>query len=91
MLSLLTDSWTKICAIIASFFLIIYTYLVNRNAKLGTQNDLLKKEIEDIKYDTDKIITIQNKQVEIASSPMPSRDELYGKLLDISVRKETKR
>jgi len=90
MLSLITDSWSKIAAIITSIFLIIYTYLVKKNAKLDMQNDSLKKEIEDIKYDADKIITIQKQQAEIASSPMPSRADLYGKLLDISVRTETK-
>lgn len=90
MLSFIAGSWTRISAIIASVFLIIYTYLVSKNSKLGTQNDSLKKEIEDIKHDTDKIITIQKKQVEIASAPMPSRDDLYGKLLDISVRTEIK-
>jgi hypothetical protein len=90
MLSFITDSWGKISAIIASIFFIIYTYLVKKNAKLDMQNESLKKEIEDIKYDTDKIITIQKKQVEIASAPMPSRDDLYGKLLDISVRTEAK-
>lgn len=90
MLSFFMGSWTKICALITSVFFIIYTYLVNKNAKLGTQNDSLKKEIEDIKYDADKIITIQKKQVEIASVSMPARDELYSQLLDISVRTETK-
>lgn len=63
---------------------------MSKNAKLSTRNDSLKKEIEDIKHDADKIITIQKKQVEIANTPMSSRDELYGKLLDISVRTETK-
>jgi hypothetical protein len=90
MLSFITGSWATISTLIAGVFFIIYTYLISRNAKLGTQNDSLKKEIEDIKYDTDKIITIQKKQVEIASAPIPSRDELYNKLLDISVRTKTK-
>lgn len=85
MISLIMGSWARISAIIASVFFIIYTFLVSRNAKLSSRNDLLEKNIEEIKGDADKIIEIQNKQIEIASAPAPSRDELYSKLLAISV------
>lgn len=86
MLSFIIGSWSRISAIIASVFFIIYTFLVNRNAKLSSRNDLLETNIEEIKSDTNKIIEIQNKQIEIASVPAPSRDELYSQLLAISVR-----
>lgn len=85
MLSFIMGTWSRVGALITSVFFIIYTFLVNRNAKLRSQNDLLEKNIEEIKIDTDKIIDIQNKQIEIASSPFPSRDALYGKLLAISI------
>jgi len=88
MLSYITASWAAISSTIAGIFFMIYTYLVNKNAKLGAKNDSLTKEVQDIKNETDRIIEVQKKQVEIASSPIPSRDELYNRLRDISTRNE---
>lgn len=89
MLSFITGSWATISSTIAGIFFMIYTYLVNKNAKLNAKNDFLTKQMQDIKNETDRIIEVQKKQVEIASSPIPSRDELYNRLRDISARDET--
>ena len=84
MLSFITGSWSAICATIASIFFMVYTFIVKKNAVLDTKNESLEKQVQDIKNGTDKIIAIQKKQNEIATSPNPSRDELYDRLRDIS-------
>jgi len=87
LISLFIGSWNKIYALISALGIVIYTYLINRNAKLNVENKVLNKEVEDIKSDTDKIVTIQRKQAEIASNPPSSRDDLYKQLRQIAARR----
>ena len=90
MLSFITGSWSAICATIASIFFMIYTFIIRKNAVLDTKNESLEKQMQGIKNETNKIIAIQKKQNEVASAPNPSRNELYDRLRDISVRNSSK-
>lgn len=86
LISLFIGSWNKIYTLLVGVGVLVYSYLVNRNAKLNVENKALNKEVEDIKSDTDKIVTIQRKQAEIASAPPSSRDDLYKQLRQIAAR-----
>jgi len=84
LISLFTGSWNKIYALLVGVGIFVYSYLINRDAKLKINNDLLNKEVEDVKGDADKLITIQRKQAEIAAEPSSSRSDLYSRMRQIS-------
>lgn len=87
LISLFIGSWNKIYTLLAGAGLVIYSYLISRNAKLNVENKALNKEVKDIKSDTDKIVTIQRKQAELASTPPSSRIDLYKQLRQIAARR----
>lgn len=51
-------------------------YFINRNAKLKEDNKTLATGIEEMSIETKKIITIQSKQMDIASRPAVSRNHI---------------
>lgn len=80
-------SWNKIYSLLAAVCIAVYSYLINRNAKLKYENQSLNKEVEDIGDYATKIVTIQKKQAEIAASPPSSRADLYKQLRQIAARR----
>jgi hypothetical protein len=86
MISTILGSCSQIYFMIAGVVIGVYSFLINRNAKLKSENEALNDGIEEIKYESEKIITIQKKQVEIVSSPPASRDDIHEQLLDLSRR-----
>jgi len=87
LLSLFIGSFNKIYALLGGVGIVMYTYLIKRNAKLNVDNNLLNKEIGNLKDDADKIVTIQRKAAEIASTPPSSRHDLYNQLRQIAARR----
>ncbi len=84
--SIILGSYKQIYIAVAGVAIAVYSYLINRNAKLRAENNALNQGIEEIKSDAEKIVTIQKKQNEIASRPASSRDDIHGQLLDLSRR-----
>lgn len=87
LISLIIGSWDRIYALLSGIGIVVYSFLITRNSKLNAENELLNKEVEDIRSDTDKIVTIQRKQAEIASAPPCSRADLYEQLRQIASRR----
>lgn len=85
-LTFILGSTGKIYALLSSVGIFVYTYLVNRNAKLHVENKVLAKDLEDIQIEAGNIIDIQRKQAQIASMPPSSRDDLYNELRQIAQR-----
>ena len=52
-------------------------YFLNRNAKLKQDNKNLITDIKEINIEAEKIVTIQAKQIAIASRPPLSRDRIH--------------
>lgn len=86
MLSFIMGSWSRIYAFVAGVGVLVYSYLIRRNATLKSENEHLAKEIEEVKDNASKIVKIQHAQNEISSAPAPSRDELYKQLLTPGTR-----
>lgn len=84
--SIILGSYKQIYIAVAGVAFAVYSYLINRNAKLRAENDALGQGIEEIKDEADRIVTIQKKQNEIASRPASSRDDIHQQLLDLSRR-----
>lgn len=90
LVSLFLGSWNKIYGLVAGIGIVVYSFLINRNAKLKCQNQSLSMDIEEIKSDTDKVITIQHKQAEIAADPVPDRVVLYRRMRKLAQPTNTK-
>ncbi len=90
MFSFLLSSWKSFSGIIVGLGVLLYSFLINRDAKLKCENNNLKNEIGEIMDETDKIIAIQKSQAEIASVPAPARDVIYEQLRGISNRNKAK-
>jgi hypothetical protein len=84
--SIIIGSYRQIYIAIAGLAVGVYSFLINRNAKLKSENKALNEGIEEIKYESERIITIQRKQVEISASPASSSDDIHKQLLDLSRR-----
>lgn len=52
-------------------------YFINRNAKLKEDNKTLETGIEEMNIETKKIVTIQSRQMDIASRPTLSRNRIH--------------
>ena len=85
-MSLLTGSLGKIYALVAGMAILVYSFLVNRNSKLKCENETLTHNIDDIRNEAEKIVTIQKEQAQIAADPVPDRVELYKRLRKLSER-----
>ncbi len=90
LLSLLTGSLSRLYALVAGLAILVYSFLVNRNSKLKCANENLTRNIDEIRNETDKIVTIQKQQAEIASDPVPDRVELYKRMRKLSERINSK-
>lgn len=89
MLSFLMSSGAAAYAFVIGIGIAVYSFLMQRNGRLKSENKNLTKEIEVVKDDSEKIATIQRKQAEISSSPRPGRSLLYKQLRDISIKSDT--
>lgn len=75
---------------VAGMAILVYSFLVNRNSKLKCENETLNRNIDEIRNETAKIVTIQQQQAEIASAPVPDRVELYKRMRKLSERINSK-
>lgn len=84
MISFLMGSMTRIYSVIIGLGLVIYTFMLRKNTKLTVENENLASGLKAFKVDSEKIVIIQKKQAEIASSPRPDRAILYKQLRDLA-------
>jgi hypothetical protein len=85
-LSIILGSYRSIYFAVAGLVITVYSYIISRNAKLKTENQALNEGIEEIKDESNRIVTIQKKQAEIFASPASNSDDIHERLLDLSRR-----
>lgn len=76
-LSLFTEVFKKVYGIVFGASLLLSYYFVKKNSKLKENNEILTTNLEETNIESEKIITLQSKQIEIASRPPLSRDHIH--------------
>ena len=74
---MLLQSYKRVYGIIFGMAVFCFYYFVNKNSKLKIGNENLKTELEDLNIEAEKIITIQREQMDIATRPALSRDDIH--------------
>ena len=79
-------SYKKVYLIISGMVVFLCYYLIGKNFRLKNSNESLNTQIKDLNIESEKIITIQNKQAKIAARPAGSRDDIHNWMRDIYER-----
>lgn len=70
-------SYKKVYWIISAVIMFFCYYLIGKNSKLKNSNENLNTQVKDLSIESNKIVTIQNKQAKIAARPSESRDHIH--------------
>lgn len=70
-------SYKKVYLLVTGMIMFFCYYLIGKNSKLEINNENLKTNMEEFNIETEKIIAIQRKQMDIASRASLSRDLIH--------------
>ena len=79
-------SYKKVYLIVTGMVMFLCYYLIGKNSKLKISNEILNTEIKDLNIESQKIVTIQNKQAKIAARPSGTRDDIHNWMRDVYER-----
>ena len=79
-------SYKKVYLIISGMVVFLCYYLIGKNFRLKNSNENLNTQIKDLNIESQKIVTIQNKQAKIAARPTESRDDIHKWMRDLYER-----
>lgn len=87
MITLLTSLF-KSSTVIFSFFGVAMTWIVyffgKSKAREEVKTEILQENIKNVSQQAEKVATIQQKQVQIASDPTPDRQRIHEWMSDLS-------
>lgn len=82
----ISSSYFKVYSLITAVLMFLGYYIIGKNFKLKSSNESLNTQLKDLNIESKKIVTIQNKQAEIASRPVESRDDIHQWMRDLYER-----
>jgi hypothetical protein len=69
--------YKKVYGIVIGASVFFFYSLIKKSSKLEVSNENLKTNLEELNIEAEKIVTIQRKQMDIASQPSISRDNIH--------------
>ena len=66
----------SMCPMISAAVIFLCYYIVNRNASYKESNQSLEDNMKEMNIESKKIVTLQTRELDIASRPRMSRDDL---------------
>ena len=79
-------SYKKVYLIISGMVVFLCYYLIGKNFRLKNSNENINTQIKDLNIESQKIVTIQNKQARIAARPSGSRNDIHNWMRDLHER-----
>ena len=71
------ESYKKVYGAVVAGIIFCFYFFIKKTTKLEENNKNLKTNLEELNIEAERIVTIQKKQMEIATAPPCSRNELH--------------